>query len=675
MNRLLLRSCLLLTGCVLAGCDPKVAPVPKKDQATTADKAPAETKGGQGAKGQHAAKIAALLAAYQRLPEKKDDGPLTWPVMVRVDKNHHAIPPKSAALRRHGNEERTAMLPLLETLKETWLSPKSRYVGTFTDKNGVVWHTVDHTPAHGDDSSAGAGRDGSRSSYDQQDGETTYHNKNGSTDIIDGNGDVTHIHSPNPNDDDSTDYVKTPDGGLTTYGGDGSSSHVSTDGDNDYTDNSDGSRTVYHKDGSEDTTTDDGTTFHQGPPGPGDKIDNPPSNKGPGWKNHQPGDKPAGGNGEPHYTTRDGTNITTQAAGEFVLVSAVPGHEVQARHQPWSSSQTASAITALAFRVGGSRVEVRGDNTVLIDGQAAIDGVFVQGEIPGGGAVGVWRSGGRMISTVIIWPDLSVAWINHDWAYLSFVLQWKDKAPDHRGLLGSNDGNPENDLTDRAGKLCANDAAGIAAFVESWRITDAESLFTYAPGESTATYTLKDFPHPAPMPDQKAALAAAAALPEGVLRDNCAYDIAMTGDTRFVNAYQGYAGLHGAVAASATPQALGQPDTQSVLFVTREERKNAKPLEPNSHLKETLAEGESKIYLVQAKEEADRGAYSNQLKAPQPYQAGMPGYAFFDAKGRPYGKAVPAWNDCPAFKFTPGTYYLKIVGPGMVDISINDYGK
>ncbi|MDB6140796.1 MAG: hypothetical protein JWO94_3868, partial [Verrucomicrobiaceae bacterium] len=577
----------------------------------------------------------------------------------------HAIPPKTASTSRHGKEARTAMQPLFERMRDTLL-PQGRYIagknGTFTDNNGTVWHTVDHTPG-GSGSNAGAGRDGSRSSYDADTGETIYHNKDGSTDIVDGDNTSTHIHSPNPNDNDATDYVKNPDGSLTTFSGD-SSSHVSKDGNNDYTDNSDGSRTVYHPDGSETTTAPDGTTFHQGPPGPGDKLENPPSKK-------PPGDKPAGGNGEPHYMTRDGTEVTTQAAGEFVLVCGVPGHEVQARQQPWADSQTASAITAMAFRVGGSKVEVRLDGTVLIDGQPAINGAFVQGEIPGGGAVGVWRDGTKMLDAVVIWPDLSVAWITRKWSYLSFVLQWRDKAPDHRGLLGSNDGDATNDLTDRSGTLRSNDPGGITTFVESWRITDAESLFTYAPGESTATYTLKDFPHPAPMPDQKAALAAAAVLPAGPLRDMCTYDIAMTGDIRFVNAYQEYATLRRAVAANT----VRKEEPQSALNISEDERKNARPLVPNSHLKETLAAGQSLVYKLQPTEEAEHGALSNALKVPEQYKPGMPGYAYFDEKGNPWGKAVPAWNDLSSFKFPPGIYYLKLVGPGVVDITTSDYGK
>ena len=679
MKRPVLRSVVLLTGWLLVGCPNDQARRGADSGGGKADsgggkagQAAADKTGGEG--GHRAAKIAAALAGWRNLPQRQDSGPLDWPVTVKVDKNGHAISPKTSSVIPHGREADVAMvrLPGVVGRVQDLFAPRAlaKGDGSYTDSSGRVWHPVGSNPGGGGGgggSGAGVGRDGSRSSYDQDNGETTYHNKNGSTDIIDGGGSITHLHSPAPNDGDDTDYVKNPDGSLTAYKDDGSSSHVSNDGSDDYTDNADGSRTVYHQNGSEDTTMQDGTTFHQGPPGPGDKYENPPSNK-------PPGDKPAGGTGEPHYITRDGTNVTTQAAGEFVLVSGVAGHEVQARQQPWATSQKASAITALAFKVGGSKVEARLDGTVLIDGQPATDGDFVQGEVPGGGAVGVWRKDGKMLNVAVVWPDLSAAWISNQNSYLNFVLQWRDKAPGHRGLLGSNDEDATNDLTDRGGHVCASDADGIAAFVNSWRVTDAESLFTYAKGESTATYTLKDFPHPYAAPDFKAALASVSGLPEGALRDNCAYDIAVTGDPGFLAGYKDYASMNGAVSGSAVRTSIGRPDVQSVFFITPAERRRAVPLEPNSHVKETIEEGDSKVFIMQPKENADRGAFSNQLRVIEEYKGG-PGYAFFDAKGKPYGKPSSVWNDLTAFKFTPGTYYLKLVGPGLVDISVNDYGK
>ena len=55
-----------------------------------------------------------------------------------------------------------------------------------------------------------------------------------------------------------------------------------------------------------------------------------------------------------------------------------------------------------------------------------------------------------------------------------------------QGLLGDNDGNTGNDLKLRNGELTSNPAQ----LTEDWRLRDdSESLFTYAAGEGTATFT------------------------------------------------------------------------------------------------------------------------------------------------------------------------------------------
>ena len=117
------------------------------------------------------------------------------------------------------------------------------------------------------------------------------------------------------------------------------------------------------------------------------------------------------------------------------------------------------------------------------------------------------------------------------------------------GLLGNADGGPANDLASRGGTVV--EVAGLAAetrrarlygeFGDSWRISQAESLFTYGPGEDTSTYSRPDFP---------SALVAASDLPplargmaEAVCRQagitgaaflaDCALDVGVTGNAEF----------------------------------------------------------------------------------------------------------------------------------------------
>ena len=61
----------------------------------------------------------------------------------------------------------------------------------------------------------------------------------------------------------------------------------------------------------------------------------------------------------------------------------------------------------MAFRVGESKVEARLDGTVLINGEASPNLPAMQGNLPGGGAVGVWREGTKLKYVVVLWPDVA----------------------------------------------------------------------------------------------------------------------------------------------------------------------------------------------------------------------------------------------------------------------------
>ncbi|MEM8998584.1 MAG: Ig-like domain-containing protein, partial [Acidobacteriota bacterium] len=86
-------------------------------------------------------------------------------------------------------------------------------------------------------------------------------------------------------------------------------------------------------------------------------------------------------------------------------------------------------------------------------------------------------------------------------------------------------------------------------FSDSWRITDASSLFDYAPGTSTATFTqlgwpvedatsceLPDLGSVRPV-DQDIAAAACADLVDREDRHNCTVDVAVTGELEFAATY------------------------------------------------------------------------------------------------------------------------------------------
>ena len=101
-------------------------------------------------------------------------------------------------------------------------------------------------------------------------------------------------------------------------------------------------------------------------------------------------------------------------------------------------------------------------------------------------------------------------------------------------------------------------------FADAWRVTDATSMFEYAPGTSTATFTDVDWPHP-PIIDDKEPhgpyrctlkpgfqkpvtpirenipIEKAKQICKGVtekdLHDNCVFDVVTTGDESFAKGY------------------------------------------------------------------------------------------------------------------------------------------
>jgi hypothetical protein len=114
-----------------------------------------------------------------------------------------------------------------------------------------------------------------------------------------------------------------------------------------------------------------------------------------------------------------------------------------------------------------------------------------------------------------------------------------------RGLLGTHDGKPDNDLTTRFGKTLrtARPSDLYRSFGHSFRIRNDESLFDYSPGDTTTTFTDRSFPllggkPPAPRAAE-VARAEDVCRKAGVVADAleaCAVDVAITGHEGFARA-------------------------------------------------------------------------------------------------------------------------------------------
>jgi len=251
--------------------------------------------------------------------------------------------------------------------------------------------------------------------------------------------------------------------------------------------------------------------------------------------------------GEPHLRTPDGLAYDFQAAGEFIaLKSTADGLEVQVRQEPLGVSTVVSINTAVATNVAGDRVGVYvGTQPPLwINGQpTTLDGESLS--LPHGGRVE--RQGARY---AIVWPDQTVVEVTLRSQYLDLVVRL---APTRQaqvfGLFGNADGGAANDLTTREGTVV--EVAGLAGeavrsrlygeFGDSWRISQAESLFDYGPGEDTRTHTRPDFPSaliaasdvPPMVRGVAEAVCRQAGVTEGDFLADCVLDVGLTGNPEF----------------------------------------------------------------------------------------------------------------------------------------------
>jgi hypothetical protein len=245
--------------------------------------------------------------------------------------------------------------------------------------------------------------------------------------------------------------------------------------------------------------------------------------------------------GEPHLVTLDGYAYDMQSVGEFVGLHA-PGAslEVQERFSPvWGNT---SALTAVAIQYLGDRFEVDtaaiNSRTIVLDGATVPVGV---GLIATSGAVVLpFTDDSGLPELLLVTPNAIVAIGKY-----SIAL---GVAPGiaTSGLLGNHDGNASNDLVAADGTPLpiGNVAALLSWYADSWRVSDATSLFTYPPGKTTVSYTDKSFPaNVTKLSDFSASQLETAndkcieaGVRRGVPTDACALDLLVTADDSFAAA-------------------------------------------------------------------------------------------------------------------------------------------
>ncbi|NOK15886.1 VWD domain-containing protein [Corallococcus carmarthensis] len=282
--------------------------------------------------------------------------------------------------------------------------------------------------------------------------------------------------------------------------------------------------------------------------------------------------------GDPHLTTLDGVRYDFQGAGEYVLLRD-PGLELQARHTPVQTetpvgpdphtglTACASITTAVAARVGPHRIsyQMNVERRELLE--LRVDGKTVsldKGELllPSGGritrtsatgGIRIESAGGTRITVTTDW------WAHYGLWYMNIDVQ---QARATEGLLGPiAPGNwlpvlPDgSQLGERPSDLGDRHVALYQKLGESWRVTKNTSLFDYASGYSTDSYTLREWPEykadqcritkappgiPVVEPLKAIPLEEAEVLCKGVSKErlrDCAQDVAATGEPGFAKTF------------------------------------------------------------------------------------------------------------------------------------------
>lgn len=283
--------------------------------------------------------------------------------------------------------------------------------------------------------------------------------------------------------------------------------------------------------------------------------------------------------GDPHIKTVDGVEYDFQAAGEFVLLRG-ENLEIQARHTAVETNaplgpnghtgltSCVSLNTAFAIKVGKHRItyqpnlngepdpsglQLRVDGKLVkLDAQGislATDGRIMTTSAPGG--MQIEAPGGTVIIITPGWWDYYKLWyLNIDTRKIRATEgimgaiapnNWLPALPD-----GSLLGPMPKDLNQRYKTL-------YGVFGNAWRVKDSTSLFDYAPGTSTKTFTLDSWPGGdatggcklprtgGPIARQPMAREVAERLAAGVTdaahKAHLIQDLMVTGDSVFVKTY------------------------------------------------------------------------------------------------------------------------------------------
>ncbi|MFF2371331.1 VWD domain-containing protein [Agromyces sp. NPDC058110] len=251
----------------------------------------------------------------------------------------------------------------------------------------------------------------------------------------------------------------------------------------------------------------------------------------------------AGTYGDPHIATFDGLSFDVMTRGEFVAArDARGGFEVQTRHEPVrTGTNVAAGNSAVALRVGGQRMTLTGAEftvsapvTVRVDGAVETRSSFPLGtaEVAFDDTSGVRR----WTVTLADGSTVSIAW--NAWFFVDLALT-DDRAARTVGLLGTGNGDLDDDLRLPDGTSLPPDGDLEDDFAQAWWIEQDESLFDYESGRTTESYRgAASDPVAADSEERRECAAALGVRATRSEVDACAIDLMVTGIRAMIDSYR-----------------------------------------------------------------------------------------------------------------------------------------
>jgi lysyl endopeptidase len=289
--------------------------------------------------------------------------------------------------------------------------------------------------------------------------------------------------------------------------------------------------------------------------------------------------------GDPHIITANGVHYDFQGAGEFISLRDPDGLEIQTRQTPIATTfnpgpdahdglaTCVSLNTAVAARVNKHRISYEPNLSGVPDPtglQLRIDGVLTMLGASGQNL----GNGGRIVRTSaaggleIDFPDATALFVTPGWWasqskwYLNVDIT-RPLAADGgepgsfptggiAGAITQGDWLPTlpdgTSMGPMPGPLHQRYVDLYQKFANAWRVTPKDSLFDYAPGTSTTTFTMHSWPlenPPCVVPETKPVDPTTEAVAQRACRavtgDNahkdCVFDVMVTGNVGFGNTY------------------------------------------------------------------------------------------------------------------------------------------